>query len=648
MSRDRQDPMRKPLAIAAFGLLLIAAFLGLSRLSRGEPSGPRQPESSAAAGPQAVAPRAAAPGAEGTLPPREEQSSTPIADRPPQTPAPAGSIESLPLGGLVLDLTGRPVSGVSVGFYEFDDRLAVGVTPAKSDADGRFAFARPRRGGTLRVLDEGWTTVLVPTLYDEEELHEDLTLVVVQGARLAGVVVDPEDRPVARAKVHVVLATDFRPKLARILDRCCDATFETECDAEGRFAIPRAPVSEDARLFVVARGYEHATVPIGADRERQRITLQRAHEGDTLVGRVLDAATHAPLRAELSLGDLSVATDERGEFRLELWKVAELGESGAELVALVAGRVPARVRASASEWRRRSAWPGDLTLFIGGEGLRIRGRVLRVDGTPHPTARVEFAPPTPLLIPDAIEFDEHGEPMQSSIAVEGALAPGEFVTAPVEPGRYRLRVADPDTLDEMITEPIAAGTRDLELRLRDHGTWPALRGVVVDRRGQPCAGADWLLERSARDGEDARQGNWQHADAEGRIAHPPLSRAIDTLCVKAAGMAEWQRVPLASLPRLDEFRVVVPVGCQVRIEADGAWRDVEYATLATADGNDSPVVITRGNLAFGTARIPLDGGRSQTFVALDDCVELRLFRGAQLVHRTPVALQPGQLIVLRP
>jgi hypothetical protein len=640
--------MRKSLAIAAFGLLLIAAFLGLSRLSRGEPSGPGQPGSSAAAGPRDIAPHAASLGAESTLPAREEQSSTPVVDRPPQTPVHADSIESFPLGGLVLDLVGRPVAGVSVGFYEYDDRLAAGVTPAKSDADGRFAFTRPRRGGSLRVVDEGWTTVLVPTLFDEAEHHEDLTLVVVRAGRLAGLVVDPEDRPVARAKVHVVLATDFRPKLARILDRCCDATFETECDAEGRFAIERAPVSDEARLFVVARGYALATVPIGADRERQRITLQRAHEGDALVGRVLDAATHAPLRAGLSLGDLSVATDERGEFRLDLWKVEELGESGAELVALVAGRVPARLRAAASDWRRRNAWPGDLTLFIGGEGLRIRGRVLRADGTPHPTARVEFAPPTPLLIPDAIELDEHGEPMQSSIAVEGALTPGAFVTAPVEPGRYRLRVADPDTLDEMITEPIAAGTHDVVLRLRDHGTWPVLRGVVVDRRGQPCAGADWLLERSARDGEDARQGNWQHADDEGRIEHPPLSRAIDTLCVKAAGMAEWQRVPLASLPRVDEFRVVVPVGCQVRIEADGAWRDAEYATLVTADGADSPVVITRGNLAFGTARIPLDGGRSQTFVALDDCVELRLFRGAQLVHRTPLALQPGPLIVLRP
>lgn len=640
--------MRKSLAIAAFGLLSIAAIVGLSHVFRGDGGGPGQSGGPATAGPHAGSPRAVEIEESPALPPRETQPVPPVDRLLAQPPAPAAAIERLPVGGLVLDLAGRPVVGVHVGFCGYDDRPAADVTPAVSDADGRFAFTRPRRGGSLRVVDEGWTTVLVPTLFDEAEHHEDLTLVVVRAALLAGVVVDPEDRPIARAKVHVVLATDFRPKLARILDRCCDATFETECDAEGRFAIDRAPVSDDARLFVVARGHAHATVPIGADRERQRVTLQRAHEGDALVGRVLDAATHAPLRAGLILGDLSVATDERGEFRLDLWKVEELGESGAELVALVAGRVPARVRATASDWRRRSAWPGDLTLFIGGEGLRIRGRVLRADGTPHPTARVEFAPPTPLLIPDAIELDEYGEPMQSSVAVEGALAPGAFVTAPVEPGRYRLRVADPETLDEMITEPIAAGTQDVELRLRDHGTWPALRGVVVDRRGQPCAGADWLLERSARDGEDARQGNWQHADAEGRITHPPLSRAIDTLCVKAAGMAEWQRVPLASLPRVDEFRVVVPVGCQVRIEADGTWRDAEYATLVTADGTESPVVITRGNLAFGTSRIPLDGGHSQTFVALDDCVELRLFRGTQLVHTTPVALRPGPLIVLRP
>ena len=83
-------------------------------------------------------------------------------------------------------------------------------------------------------------------------------------------------------------------------------------------------------------------------------------------------------------------------------------------------------------------------------------------------------------------------------------------------------------------------------------------------------------------------------------------------------MADWVRVALADLPHVD-----------------GA-------------GKRTPVVITQGNVGSSTAEIPLVLGRSQTFMALDDCVALVLLRGGQVVGRVPVSLLPGEMNVLRP
>jgi hypothetical protein len=112
-------------------------------------------------------------------------------------------------------------------------------------------------------------------------------------------------------------------------------------------------------------------------------------------------------------------------------------------------------------------------------------------------------------------------------------------------------------------------------------------------------------------------------------------------------MAEWHRFPIAGLAHGD-FRVVVPIGCQVHVELGPQWRQVDRVGLVDLGGNRSPVVFTHGNIAWGARDIPIQDGRSEGFVALDDCVELVLFRGGAEVGRVPVVLRPGEKNVLRP
>ncbi|HEU4419370.1 MAG TPA: hypothetical protein VFT55_10555, partial [Planctomycetota bacterium] len=294
----------------------------------------------------------------------------------------------------------------------------------------------------------------------------------------------------------------------------------------------------------------------------------------------------------------------------------------------------------------------NLRVRLGGVTESIRGRVLRHDDTPVPNVMVTFAPPEPEQI-RATMFDFNlalGAMSLRAPGLPGAKRAGEFETARAVPGSHRLRVFDPVSLDVFVTEPIRTGSTDVVLRFPDRGQWPALHGVVVDRRGNAMPGADWMVERDdPTPGATARiESAALKATAAGVIAHPPLSRDVQTLCVKAAGMSEWVRVQLADLPRVDDFRVVVPIGCQTRIEVGANWGNIDQAAFVDGAGNRSLVVVANGNASWGVPEIAIHAGRSQTFMALDDCVALLLLRGGQVVGRVPVSLLPGEMNVLRP
>lgn len=114
------------------------------------------------------------------------------------------------------------------------------------------------------------------------------------------------------------------------------------------------------------------------------------------------------------------------------------------------------------------------------------------------------------------------------------------------------------------------------------------------------------------------------------------------------GAADWVRIPLASLARVDDFRIVVPVRCHARIDVTEASPGVDGAEFVDAAGAVSLVVFTTATMAYGVSRIPIVDGCSRVFTALDDVVELRLFHGTQQVGMLPVTLVPGTTNVVRP
>ena len=552
----------------------------------------------------------------------------------------------LSIGGVVIDLDARPVPGVEVAWNDapFTPRIVTAT-------DGTFRGERPRIMGRVGVVKEGLVPVLEPTLFDGTHAYDDLTIVVAPSVRLAGIVVDTAGAPIWSAQLSVSIGMPLRTRIPRVLDRCVEAKFETMTPDDGTFTILAAPCVATARLVIRAPGHRTLEVPVDEARHQDRFVMERVVAGDVLDGVVVDQDGAIVAQAVLVLHDHSVVTRPDGTFRIELWRIGDLPKGTLPVLEVASSHhLPGKARPLADDWRKRGAWPVPLRVQLGGAVQTIRGRVVRADGTPFAQPWVSFVPPEPEQIRPTV-FDSLSSRM--AVAAPAADAPnpenGEFETARVAPGRYPLRVFHPTTLEVFVTEPLATGPAPVEIRMPAAATWPPLRGVVVDRRGDPVPGADWLFERDdpTPGATEPFTGPWQHATPAGAIEHPPVSRAVRTLCVKAAGMAEWVRVDLASLPRVDDCRIVVPIGCQARIELGPNWPNVDRAQLLDGAGALSPVVFTNGNTATGTRRIALKEGRSQTFQALDDVTTLVLWRGEQEVARFPVVLRPGELNVLQ-
>ena len=636
--------------LALAGLLCAAFALSLS-LPNHEPT-LAEPEANTTAPSVAAAPgqsrqELAAANAEAT-----ERSQVPDAAPGlvvPLTGLKLGLANPIPLGGLVLDLEARPVPGVTITWN--DKRLEPTVL---TNAEGRFDGTRGPGMGRVGVAGGLFVPVLEPNLFDTDLAHTDLTIVVAPRIRIAGIVVDTAGLPITGAQITVLLGTELRARIPRVLDRCVDAKFWTMTPDDGTFAIDRAPLGPNTSVHIEARGHRDLDLPAAEAQHLTRFVLERIVTGDTLEGTVVDEQDRPISQAVVWLPSWSVVTAPDGTFRIELWKAKDLPPGTLpELTAAASNRLTGKVTALSPEWRSRGAWPVPLRIRLGGVTEWIRGRVLHPDDTPVADVQVSFVPPEPEQIrPTMFDFDnpfQHAFPQAVPAERPVDAAAGEFETARVVPGSYRLRVFDPVSLDLMLTDAIRTGQTDVVLRMLDRGRWPALNGLVVDRRGAPVPGADWIVERDdpLPAATEPMNGGWHNATATGRIEHPPLSRDVHTLCVKAAGMAEWVKFKIADLAHAD-FRVVVPLGCQARIEIGGAWGNIDTVGLVDLAGARSPVVITHGNVAWGTRDIPIHDGRSQTFTALDDCVELLLFRGGNLVGRMPIALRPGEMNVLRP
>ncbi len=230
--------------------------------------------------------------------------------------------------GRLLDPNGAPVEGASVRlvFAGSEGPVASGT----SGADGRFVLARaPARDGlSLEAAHEDYLPLSVPDVVVFGGVTLDLGDHAMSfGTRLEGIVIDPDDAPVAGATVSLGgPAIGARPVGA-------DGRRSKTTGPDGRFRFSGLSAG-DFFLFARAEGFTLATTPPVSAKEGERVANLRIRlqRGLVVAGRVVgpDGAAVAGASVRVSTagpeiivrgtgatsGVGGVRTDERGEFRV--------------------------------------------------------------------------------------------------------------------------------------------------------------------------------------------------------------------------------------------------------------------------------------------------------------------------------------------
>ncbi len=220
-----------------------------------------------------------------------------VVDAPPvergTTPAPLQIVlgEGRRTSGTVVDTEDRPVAGAEVSLLRpadtgrselerlYLDRLGI-VEPTTTDEHGRFSFPAVQTGEVeVRIvhaeyLSPGDRRVDVPR---GERDHDLGSFTLVGGAEILGVVVDPEEQPVAGATVQTAAAG---------ADREPERTTTTELD--GTFRLGGLP-DDLVDLKVRAAGFAPLRLPGVRPVTEQPVRI-KLQTGATLAGLVVDAA----------------------------------------------------------------------------------------------------------------------------------------------------------------------------------------------------------------------------------------------------------------------------------------------------------------------------------------------------------------------
>ncbi len=639
-----------------------------------------RPATSASSGPPGSPVSAAAPGlralgdslepespAEVVDPADTRRAATPIAGAAElSAPAVSGAV----LRGRLLDDHGSALAGIlvtlrSTGAEEY------AIARAQSGSDGSFEMDSGGKSGDLFVDSEDWVTLMSATWRGRAPQHPPV-VVAAPVLRLTGRVVDAGGSPLAGARVELRMPEGLRAGIDAVLDDSRVSAWTGETDEDGEFALKNCPSVAGAKLHVALDGllpHSEELPPLAA--LDLVVTLSAPGEaGAWLRGRVVDADGKPVRAAQVAWGIDLTRTGKDGSFAFPRDDPQSLRARyrmpARKLVALAPGYVPAELELPDG---------ADLDQFF---VLRLGGAALSIEGRAHDwqgNARAGLV----VWLADSETFgvDERG-PMQVESLLAGSddhpwtsvktKSGGRFVLEGLQPRDYRIALMDPDTLLRIESDPIAAGTAGVVLRLPEGQLIPRVAGRVVSYWGAPVAGAsihpmcdsfrarwDGQIVSTSHSGVDGTR-----TDEEGRFELRNVPKSLVYLRIDGEGILplEYGRfvegdprfvaVKDKSLPvdRIEDLEIQVGVRCHLTIElADPSAAD----EVAVLDAQGQPVEISlmhAGGRRDGP-RLPISGGRSGAMAVPDFGVAVVLYLQGAEVLRQGIELVPGQPLHLK-
>lgn len=423
------------------------------------------------------------------------------------------------LRGMVQDGAGAPVAGAQVSIESRGDE----GFEAKSGPDGRFELSLAE--GVYRVTAEapGFVRAVQGQVAVAANTGGEATLVMGAAARLDGMVLDAEGRPLPKGRVFVY-------RQGRRLG-------EAAADEQGKFTVDGIDPGP-LELFARAEDYgacARAAVELRAG-QVATATLRLA-PGARIVGRVT-SPTGAPL-PETQVLARSVVGDVRRE-----------GKTDADGRFTVANLYPGKYRLTVPG---PSAAPradvevavqaGDATCdLVASPGATLSGVVQGPDGAPLPQAQV-FA------IKDGQQRATVPADAQGAFRVEG-----------LEPGSWRLFVRQKDGLVGIL--PLEVGPDAVLTGLLLRVLPPArLRGRILDPDGRPVPGI--ALEVRGKDAPVRRRAE---TDAQGAFEMLPFYDGSYTLYGESGSLALLARRLGQGQARLEPVPFAITGGRDAAVE----------------------------------------------------------------------------------
>ncbi len=580
--------------------------------------------------------------------------------------------------GRVVDAGARPVDGLVL-------RAEAGETLDTSGGGGRFAFETTDERGVVEVADAAWSTIRRGAWSAGSPL--DPVVVCAPAATVAGRVVDESGRALAGARLLLVLPEGLRAGLEDVLDASLAVAWSGWSDAQGRFALERAPRVAGLALFAAKDGYvprlvRDAETPLDALEvvlERPRPDAEAALEGRVQLSDGTPASA-----ARVALGIASVPADEQGFFVLPL---AASSTGAPRLVAAQQGFLPAALERPGEPGDALGGWPGFVELVLGEACASIRGRVVDHEGRPCAEAYVWVEDPTPFgtvgTHPLSLEgwlaggrVPGRATDSLAEIPEDGGEDGGEVFgsATPIEPpsamlwyartdpdGRFELpgllrrpydvRAVDAGLGWTVVERAVPAGTDALELRVPAPDGHERLVVRVATRHGDPVPGVGVQQWAAAFDQDVRVRGGRSHvtrfllgrsgaSDERGRVVFENVPREGIQLFVSGDDVLP----AYASVDAAVASELVVTVAARaflrVTVEPPVAADAIE---VTGDDGERQPILLMRADGYSDFQRFPLDAGRSGTVTVTSEASSLHLLVGDERVATLPLVLRPGEV-----
>jgi len=502
-------------------------------------------------------------------------------ERMPQTAAPVAVELPVPwtVVGRALAEPGRePVAGAWVWPARDPARHV------RADAGGRFSLVAPLAELPVGAAAFGYGSAFGSAARD----RGTVTLLLPAHARLAGRVVDEEDRPVLDAEVT-----------ARSLERPWLRVRSAPTDRGGRFEIAVETGGGAYVLRAERAGWAPAeriagAPPAGEVEGGLRLVLRR---GRTAHGRVLDEADEPVAGARVLLSPSpegmdvrrwmlrgepagpQTTTDPEGRFA-----VRDLGGGRYDLAVEAAGFAPAIVPGIAVP---EGAGEADLGTVILAPGRRVAGRVVDPDGGPMEGAKVQVHRPRQL----AFRVQPADEAPAATSAADGWFEVGDLAAGqPVD-----LVVARPGYTAATVPGVTPPVDEPLEVVLRPTVT---MHGTVVGPGGEPIEGAT-LMARPTNPFITGRYGGGRQAmgtsDERGEFEIVDVEPGEVLLVANAEGYQQREIAGIVLAPGRDHegVRVELQPGGTVRGTVRGPDGEPVDGTRVEVEQEQNPLRFQR-------------------------------------------------------